>query len=129
MSTTPPPLFATWLGYLTVFLAFGAATGAVAAWITRRQDLDRLAHRLTIATAISVAATTMVALSVHVLSWASGAIYAQVFLAASLFTLAVSLADWRSRVADVLWKGGTWLLYSAGQVACLGLAIALVWMG
>ena len=126
---TTSPLFATWLGYLTAILALGALVIATAALVKRQEGLEPLASRFVLATAIGISAATIVALSTHVYSWTSDAVYIQLFLAASLFTLAIVLSDWRSRDADVLWKAETRILYLGGYVGCLGLAVATVWMG
>ena len=124
-----PPLYATWLGYLTAILALGALAIAIAALVKRQEGLETLASRFILATAMGISAATVVALSIHVYSWTSDLVYTQLFLAASLFTLAIALTDWRSRDADVLWKAETRILYLGGYVGCLGLAIATVWMG
>ena len=126
---TTPPLFATWLGYLTAILALGGLAIALAALVKRQEDLETLASTFILATAIGIAVTTIVALAVHVNSWTSDLAYTQLFLAASLFALAIALADWRSRDVDVLWKAETRILYLGGFAGCLGLAIATVWMG
>jgi len=135
MKVAPPPLFATWLGYLTVILAFAALLGTIVALGVRRKDekramfLERWAFRCVIATAISTALTTIVALSLFTLSWTSQNVYRQLLLAASLFTLALTLAGWRERDSDVLWKAATRLLYLIGYAGCLALALAIVGMG
>ena len=126
---TPPPLFATWLGYLTAILSLGALSTAIAALVSHKDSLEPLAARLTLATAAGISVTTIAGLSIHINSFTSDAVYTQLFLAATLFTAAVALADWRSRDADVLWNAETRILYLGGHVGCLGLAIATIWMG
>lgn len=127
--STLPALFSTWLGVLTVILAFVALIVAVAALLSRRDVLEKAASRCVLATAVAVSLTTIVALARHVLSWASTAVYTQLFLAASLFTLAATLIGWRERNETALWKPETRILYLVGYLGCLALAIALVWMG
>jgi len=135
MSFASPPLFATWLGYLTVILALAALLGATVALIARRNGseraafLERWAPRCAIATAISTAVTTLVALSLYVSTPTSQNVHRQLFLAASLFTLSLTLAGWRERDAEVLRKAETRLLYLIGYVGCLALALAIVGMG
>ena len=129
MSASSPPLFATWLGYLTALLAAGAVALVLAAIWSRREDLEKWGAHLVLATAVAIIPTTLTALAVHVLSWASDNVYAQLFLAASLFTLAATLVDWRSRDAEVLWKPESRILYLGGYLGCLALALATIWMG
>jgi hypothetical protein len=124
-----PSLFNTWIGILTIILSLVAALGLAAALLSRRDTLERAASRCILATALAVTITTIVALARHVLSWTSTAVYTQLFLAASLFTLALTLLGWRERNENVLWKPETRILYMAGHLGCLGLAIALVRMG
>ncbi len=124
-----PALFASWLGYLTALLALTALACAVAALLSRRPSLERLSPRLLQATALALSVTTLVALAVHQAAPSSSMVYVQLFLAASLFTLSLALADWRRRDSEVLWKTDTRWLYLGGHLGCLGLALALIGLG
>ena len=124
-----PALFATWLGYITALAALAALAVASAALLGRRQDLERLTPKLLHATALAVSAATMVALAVHQVAPTRSGVYVQLFLAASLFTLALALADWRRLDSEVLWKVETRWLYLGWHLGCLSLALALIGMG
>lgn len=122
-------LYATWLGYLTIASALGGLALVVVALLRRREALEALVARLSLLTAALIAVTTVVALATHTASPGSGDVYTQLFLAASLFTLSALLADWRSRDEQVLWNADSRILYLAGHVGCLTLAVALVGLG
>ena len=123
------PLFANWLGYMTIGLAITSSVLSLVALFTRRDAPAEWARKGLWAVAISVTVAVIAALSVHVTSWAFDSIYAQVFVAASLFTLGLALADWQGREPELIWQANNRLLYLGGQLGCVGLAVALVWMG
>jgi cell division protein FtsW (lipid II flippase) len=124
-----PSLFANWLGYLTIILAFGGMLLGVAATWKKQEQLSELGRYFALAVVVSVSVTTLVALSVYVVSRTSRMVYAQLFVAASLFTLALALVDWPGREEGIPWRVDTQWLYLAGHLGCFALAILLVWMG